>query len=72
MQLRRWCVSITGEPLHMFWTRRRAVADYWENWKFIDARERMGLYRWHRGKWVKQKYVINGQNGGLTKIWVDE
>jgi hypothetical protein len=34
----------------MFWTRRRAVADYWENWKFIDARERMGLYRWHLGK----------------------
>lgn len=78
MQLRKWCVSMTFEPMRFFWTQRAADRFFWQRrgtgtgYHSQELDKLMGLYRWDGARWRKQVYMIDGTNGGMTKSWFDD
>lgn len=70
MRLRRWCVSMTFEPMRFFWTASGADKFYWAR-SNTETRELnlIGVYRWNGCEWIKQAYTL--VNGGMEKVWRD-
>lgn len=71
MQLRRWCVSKTYDPIRYFWTMEGADQHYWQSSREARDLKLIGLYRWNGHEWIKQ-VCSPRMVSGPGCIWVDE